>query len=304
MKKHPRRRIRKRNLLLCLYSIPFVVYIILFCYVPLMGWGFAFFRYKPGMRFDRLTFEGLKYFRLVFDYWPDTWNALRNTLVLSGLNYLFSFAPVILAIMLNEVRSRALKRTVQTVVTLPNFVSWIIVYSMCFSIFSWDGLLNRFLLHLGWIKQPATLLADANIAWIFQTLLGQWKSVGWSAIVYIAAIANIDSQLYDAAKVDGAGPFQCILHITIPGVMPTFIVLFILSMGHILSVGFDQYYVFNNPMVAAKLEVLDLYTYRLGIGSQDYSFATAVGILKSLVSISSVFLVNFLAKKIRGEAVI
>ena len=304
MARNPRRVIKKRNLLLTLYSLPFVVYIFLFCYVPLMGWGFAFFRYKPGMRFDSLTFEGLKYFRLVFDYWPDTWNALKNTLVLSGMSYLFSFAPVILAIMLNEVRSRTLKRTIQTVVTLPNFVSWIIVYAMCFSIFSWDGLWNRLLQHMGYTGQPTTILADGNIAWIVQTLLGQWKNVGWSAIVYIAAITNIDTQLYDAARVDGAGPMQCIFHITIPGVMPTFIVLFILSMGHILSVGFDQYYVFNNPMVAEKLEVLDLYTYRIGIGAQDYSFATAVGILKSVVSIASVFLVNILAKRVRGEAVI
>ena len=193
---------------------------------------------------------------------------------------------------------------VQTAVTLPNFVSWVIVYSMCFSLFSWDGLVNQVLKHLRLIGEPTQVLSNANAAWFVQTLLGQWKSIGWSAIIYLAAISGIDPQLYDAAMVDGAGRFRCMWHVTIPGVLPTFIVLFILSMGHILSVGFDQYYVFNNPMVAGKLEVLDLYTYRLGIGSQDYSFATAVGILKSGVSIISIFVVNALAKRVRGETVI
>lgn len=287
-----------------LFSLPFVVLIFLFSYVPLMGWALAFFNYKPGMDLGRLRFEGLKYFKLVFEYWPDTRNALINTLALSGLNYLFSFAPVLLALMLNEVRSNTYKRTIQTVVTLPNFVSWVIIYSMCFSLFSWDGLVNQVLQSIGLINQPTQILSDANAAWMVQTLLNQWKNVGWSAIVYLAAISGIDPELYSAAMVDGAGRFRCMWHVTIPGVMPTFIVLFILSMGNILSVGFDQYYVFNNPMVAEKLEVLDLYTYRLGIGSQDYSFATAVGILKSGVSIISIFTVNVLAKKVRGETVI
>lgn len=294
----------RRRLQLTLLSLPFVALVILFSYVPLMGWGLAFFNYKPGMSLVKLRFEGLKYFRLVFEFWADTRNALVNTLALSGLNYLFSFAPVLLALMLNEVRKSAYKRVVQTVVTLPNFVSWVIVYSMCFSLFSWDGLLNQVLKHLRLIGEPTQVLSNANAAWFVQTLLGQWKSIGWSAIIYLAAISGIDPQLYDAAMVDGAGRFRCMWHVTIPGVLPTFIVLFILSMGHILSVGFDQYYVFNNPMVAGKLEVLDLYTYRLGIGSQDYSFATAVGILKSGVSIISIFVVNALAKRVRGETVI
>lgn len=299
-----RKPLSRRRLQLTLLSLPFVVLIFLFSYVPLMGWALAFFNYKPGMDLGRLRFEGLKYFKLIFEYWPDTRNALVNTLALSGLNYLFSFAPVVLALMLNEVRSSWYKRSIQSIVTLPNFVSWVIVYSMCFSIFSWDGLLNGILGNLGLIQKPTQILSNARIAWIVQSLLSQWKSIGWSAIIYLAAISGIDPQLYDAAMVDGAGRFRCIWHITIPGVMPTFIVLFILSMGHILSVGFDQYYVFNNPMVATRLEVLDLYTYRLGIGSQDYSFATAVGILKSVVSIVSIFLVNALAKQVRGENVI
>ena len=306
-----KRKHSERGLWLFLLSIPFIAYIILFCYVPLFGWSLAFFDYKPGMDLRHLNFAGLKYFKLIFQFWPDTRNALINTLALSGLNYIFSPLPMILAIFLYELRSSKLRKFVQTVVTLPNFVSWIIVYSLCFSLFSWDGLLNQVLMSLGLTDKPVQLLADARHAWIFQTLIGQWKCLGWSSIVYLAAIAGIDTQLYDAARVDGASRFGCILHVTMPGIMPTFLVLFVISVGNhrvvknkILSVGFDQYFVFNNPMVASKLEVLDLYTYRLGIGTQDFSFATAVGILKSAVSIASIFLINSFAKRIRGETII
>jgi len=299
-----KKKIIKRGLCLFLLSIPFMIYIILFCYVPLFGWSLAFFDYKPGMDWGNLNFAGLKYFKLIFQFWSDTRNALINTIALSALNYLFAPLPMILAILLYELRNSKLRKFIQTVVTLPNFVSWIIVYSLCFSIFSWDGLLNQILNGLGLIDKPVQLLGDAKNAWIFQTLVGQWKCLGWSSIVYLAAIAGIDTQLYDAAKVDGASRLGCVIHVTLPGILPTFLVLFVISIGNILSVGFDQYFVFNNPMVSSKLEVLDLYTYRLGIGTQDFSFATAVGILKSIISIASIFLINAFAKRIRGETII
>ena len=136
------------------------------------------------------------------------------------------------------------------------------------------------------------------------TLLGIWKELGWNSIIYLAAITGIDEEYYDAARVDGAGRFRCIWHITVPGLMPTFIVLLLLKVGNLLSVGFDQYLVFNNAMISSRLEVLDLYTYRIGIGTQDYSFAVAVGIVKSVVSLLMLFSVNALAKRVRGESII
>lgn len=299
-----KKKLNRRGLYLFLFSIPFIIYIIMFCYVPLIGWGFAFVNYRPGLRFSNLKFEGLKYFKLIFRFWSDSRNALINTLALSFLSFLMAPLPVIFAIALNEVRSRRTQRFIQTATTFPNFVSWIIVYSISFSVFSWNGLLNQILMGIGLIEEPTQILANARYAWIFQTVLSQWKNLGWNSIVYLAAIAAIDAELYDSAAVDGANRFQAIRYITIPGVLPTFVVLFVLSIGNILNVGFDQYFVFSNPTVAHRLEVIDLYTYRLGIGSQDYSFATAVGILKSVVSLVAISIANYFVKRVRGTSVI
>ncbi|MEG2020460.1 MAG: ABC transporter permease subunit [Oscillospiraceae bacterium] len=299
-----KRRIHKKRLTLTLLTIPFLIHVFMFHYVPLLGWGLAFFNYKPGISFDKMQFVGLKYFKLISFYWADVLNALINTLAMSGLMLLASVVPLILAILLTELNSSKLRKLLQTCVTLPNFVSWIIVYALCFNIFAGDGLFNQLLMGLGLISEPTRLLANPETAWMFMTLLNVWKNSGWNAIVYLAAIAGIDQSLYEAAKVDGAGRFRCIWHITLPGLMPTCIVLLLLQVGNLLTVGFDQYFAFNNPVIANKIEVLDLYTYRVGIGTQDYSFATAVSIVKSLVSIVLLFSVNGFAKKVRGESII
>lgn len=295
--------IKLQRLRMTLLALPFVVYVFLFRYVPLMGWALALFNYKPGLPFDRIPFVGLKYFSLIFMYWDDVLNALTNTFAMSILSLLVMPAPIIFAILLGELRSGSLKRLVQSTVTLPHFVSWVIVYALAFNIFSSEGLLNRILLDLK-LSGPTRFLANANTAWLFMTSLGLWKGLGWNSIVYLAAISGIDTTLYEAARVDGAGRFRCIWHITIPGIIPTFIVLLLLHVGNLLSVGFEQYLVFNNPMMAEKLEVLDMFVYRIGIGTQDFSFATAIGILKSAVSLTLLYAANSLARRVRGESII
>ena len=306
MCKNPKKRapIQPYRLKLTLLALPFVVFVFLFSYVPLLGWGLAFFDYKPGLSLDKIKFVGFKYFQLMFFYKEDILNALLNTLVLSFLSMAVSVLPIVFAILLTELRHSRMRKAIQTVVTLPHFVSWIIVYALCFALFSSNGMVSQVLMKLGLTNKPLMLMTNASTAWLFMTLLGIWKELGWNSIIYLAAITGIDEEYYDAARVDGAGRFRCIWHITVPGLMPTFIVLLLLKVGNLLSVGFDQYLVFNNAMISSRLEVLDLYTYRIGIGTQDYSFAVAVGIVKSVVSLLMLFSVNALAKRVRGESII
>lgn len=291
-------RKNRRKWMLMLLALPFVIHIIAIRYVPLAGWALAFFNYKPGKALDKLPFVGLKYFELIGFYKEDVINAVINTGALSGLGVLFSWFPMFLAMLLNEVRNRYWKNGIQTVITIPNFVSWVIVYALCFSIFSTEGLYNQ-LFHTN-----NTLLTNKDTIWYFMEGLTLWKSAGWNSIIYLAAIAGIDGTLYEAAMVDGANRFQSMLHITIPSLMSTFIVVLLLQIGSFMSAGFDQYFAFSNIMVQSKLEVIDLYTYRIGMKTMDYSFATAISILQSIVSVALLMLVNGFSRLTRGEGII
>jgi len=300
----PKPKITWRRLSLFLMILPLLVLVIAFNYVPLFGWVYAFFKYKPGIPLSETPFAGLEYFRLLFGANSEIGKVLINTLVMSFLNILSSPLPIVFAILLSELRGRRLKKFVQTVTTVPYFISWIIVFSLVFSIFSFEGIFNTLLTQLGWIKNPVNVLGNPDTAWYVQTAIVIWKNTGWSAIIYFAAIAGLDSQLFDAAKIDGAGRFRCIWHVTLPGLMPTFIVLLLLNVSNMLSNGFDQFFVFYNPLVADKLEVLDYYIYRVAFHGNDYPFATAVGMWKTLISIVLLFAVNQLAKKFRGQSII
>ena len=286
-----------------LLSLPFVLFFIVFSYLPLAGWIIGFFNYKPGLNLLDCEFVGLKYFMEIFKDWRQTSIVLRNTLVLSGLNLLFSWVPMIFAIMLNEIRSNKVRKFVQTATTLPNFVSWIIVYGIAFAIFSNEGIVNNLLTKIGILNTGVNVLGNEKIAWWFQTALSMWKNLGWSAIIYIAAVAGISQELYDAARVDGAGRLAEIRHITLPGLLPTYFVLLLLSISNILSNGFDQYFAFSNPMVSSKLNVLDVYVYNLGIGQNLYAYSTVVGMSKSLISVLLLVGANWMSKKIRKESI-
>ena len=297
-----RARVREdRKLLLIL--LPFLVLLILFKYVPLFGWILSLYEYHAGTPIFKNQFVGLKYFRMIFkDY--NMGQVIENTLVFSVSDFVLQVLPMLFAILLNEIRSRRFKKFTQTVTTLPHFISWIIVYALCFSIFSNDGILNKVLLRLNLITRPTQLLGNARAVYPFHIILLRWKELGWKAIIYIAALSGIDEGLYEAARIDGAGRFNLVLHITIPSLLPTFLVLLILSVSNFVNVGFDQFFVFNNALVARKIEVLDLYTYRVGLQQFDYSYATAVGIFKSAISIVLLFAANGLSRRVRGESII
>lgn len=300
-------RKKLRGIKYLLLAVPFLIYVFGFSYVPLVGWIYSVFDYKIGQKFldfGSMVFVGLGNFQKLFTERSEVLRVLRNTLALSALGLLATPVPVVFAIMFNEIKNSRFKKIVQTATTLPNFISWIIVYGVAFAFFSVNGFVSVLMQKIG-IQPPVMgILGDVDHTWVLQWILGIWKSFGWSAIIYIAAITGIDSELYDAAKVDGANKIQSILHITIPGIMPTYVVMFLLAVSNILSNGFDQYFMFYNPMVADKIEVLDYYVYKVGFYINDYSYSITLGMLKSILGIVLLFTANALSKKIRGESIV
>ncbi len=291
------RKKKKKEWSLFFLALPLMMLVFLFSYAPLFGWLLSLFEYVPGTPIFQNKFVGLKYFRLLFTG-RDMRRAIGNTLVFSSVKLLLLSMPMLFAIMLNEITHTRFRKAVQTMTTLPYFISWIIVYSFAFSIFGGDGLLSQI------FGVRSNMLTDINNVYIFQSALTLWKGLGWDAIIYIAALAGIPQELYEAAYVDGAGRFKSAIHVTLPGLMPTFIVLLLLFVANFINGGMDQYFVFKNSLVMDRIETLELYSYRLGLQLSDYSFATTVGIFKSVISVTLLFSTNALAKKIRGQAII
>lgn len=299
---------KKAGFRLFLFSVPLLIAVFVFSYLPLYGWSYAFFDYHAGMKLMDTEFVGFKFFKAMVDNpisRSEILRVLSNTFGMSFLNILVSPLPAVFALFLMEIRSKRFRNLVQTLTTLPNFVSWVIVYSIAWSMFSVeDGFMNRFLLTTGLIKTPINFLASSSHVWLTMLMYSQWKTIGWTAIMYIAAITSIDTQQYEAARVDGANRFQCMWHITVPGMLPTYFVLLLLSIANFLNTGMEQYYMFSNPMNNNSIEVLDLYVYNLGMVGQNISYSTAVGVLKSFVSITLLFLANGMSKVFRKESIL
>ena len=295
---------------LFLMIFPFLILVTLFSYLPLWGWRYAFFDPKPGYALD--GFVGLKYFVRLFSnpaQRADILRVLKNTFTMSGIGLATSWLPIVFAVFLSEIRFNKFKRSVQTITTIPNFISWALVYSIAFALFSTEGFYNWLLSVLGFIDkgQGEAHLNSYGFMWVKMWLWGTWKGLGWSAIIYIAAISGIDQQLYEAATVDGAGRFRRIWHITVPGLLPTFFVLLLLAIANILSNGMEQYFVFQTELNKPGVEVLDLYVYNLGLANNTAAtipLATAVGMLKSILSVTLLFMANKVSKLLRGESII
>lgn len=294
----------KREFQLFLLALVFALFVVAFCYVPLLGWSIAFIDYNPGKSLFQQKFVGLANFKLLWSSKRDLGMAVRNTLALSGLSLLTMPVPLIFAILLSELPFKRLSKLTQTISALPYFISHVLLYAVCFSLFSpTDGAVNVILRLFYGPDYTSNLLAQPDVAWRMQTFICLYKGMGYSAIMYLSAMSGIDQELYDAASVDGAGRLAKILHVTIPGIMPTFIVLLVLNIAGMLSgAGFDQYYVFQNPMVLNKLEVLDTYIYKIGLRQNNFGFATAAGMLKSLISVMLLMLANRISKLVRGSS--
>lgn len=290
---------------LFLFILPGVLLVLIFSYLPLWGWSFAFFQYRPGRALFDCDFVGWDNFTQLFGNAVMRKNLIRvlkNTFGIHFLGYVFSPLPMLFAVLLSEIRSKKFQKLVQTFTTLPHFISWVIMFSLALSMFGANGLFNTLLRDMGISANVNFLNTDKHV-WLTQVLLQQWKGLGWSAIIYFAAIAGLDQELYEAAMVDGAGRWAKIRYITIPLLIPTYFVLLIMSIGNFLNTGVDQYLAFGNALNKEYIEVLDLYVYNLGIGSGQISFSVAVGVMKSLVAVVLFATANFASKKIRGTSV-
>ncbi len=291
-----------------LLIMPFIVLVMIFSYYPLYGWIYSFFDYQPPMPFSWDSFVGLKWFRMLFkskSYIKQTVEVLRNTFAMSGIALAFSWLPMIFAVFLNEIKNMRFRKFVQTVTTLPNFISWVLVYSVAFLLMSNNGMFNSVGMDLGILERPIDFLKSNEHIWFKMWVWLTWKNLGWAAIMYIAAISGIDSEMFEAARVDGASRFRIIRHITIPSLLPTFFVLLLLNISNLLNNGMEQYFVFQNSWNREHIQVLDLYVYNLSTSKPPvYSVSTALSMLKSIVSLVLLFGANTFSKIVRKESII
>lgn len=285
-------------------SLPFIVIVFIFSYMPVWGWLMAFQNYKPGKGIFEQKWVGLDHFAALFSD-DKFYLVLRNTLAMSFMGLIVGFTiPILFAVLLNELRGSVFKRTVQTISYLPHFVSWVVVAGIVTKMLSTDGgAVNQLLMWLGFIDQPIQFMAQGNLFWYIVTGSDIWKEMGWSAIIYLAAISGIDQEQFEAAKVDGASRIRQIWHITLPSIAPTIAILLIMSIGHLISIGFEKQFLLGNPLVVDYSEVLDLYALNYGLGMGRFSFGTAIGMFNSVVSIILLLLANGAFKKFTKQSI-
>lgn len=282
--------------------IPGVAYILIFKYIPLLGSVIAFKDYNIFKGFLGSDWVGFKYFYEMFAY-PQFGRLLRNTLIISLYQTIFAFpAPIILALLMNELRNMAFKRTVQTILYLPHFLSWVIIGGIGYMLLSpQTGLINQWIMASG--HDPIFFLQEPKY---FRTIIvgsGMWKEMGWNAIIFLAALAGISPTLYEAAKIDGAGRWKQFVHVTFPGILPAVMLLLLLKIGHTLDLGFEHIYIFLTPITFEVGDVLDTYSYREGIVNGKYSFTTAIGLFKGVVGFVLLIIANRASKATTGEGI-
>ncbi|MFF2909831.1 MULTISPECIES: sugar ABC transporter permease [Bacillales] len=281
---------------LWLLSLPIILWVLMFAYYPMYGLVIAFQNYIPGQSLFG-NWIGFDNFVRFFNE-PDFWMIIRNTLVISMLNLLIGFpAPILLALLLSEVKSKAFKKTIQSLSYVPYFISWVVVASILFTLLGSDGIINDLLVRFGWIDKPILFLGEGKYFWGILTSANLWKDVGFSSIIYLSAIAGIDKEQYEAGRVDGLGRFGLVWHITLPNIRATIVLLFILALGGILNAGFEQQLLLGSPNTRDYHEVIDTYVYRFGVQLGNYSYGTAVGLMKSLIGLTLVITANRLSRK-------
>jgi len=299
--------LKQQGFQLFLMLTPFIVLVFLLNYLPLWSWRFAFYDFRPGLDMTWDRFVGLDNFRhLIGNEFQreQLVQVLINTFAMSGLVVITLPLPMFFAIFLSEIKFSPFRKTVQTLVTIPNFISWVIVFSVANAAFATgDGFVNRLLIDRGIIDVGIPFLSSQNYIWTTQIAWYLWKSMGWNAIIFFASMSSIDSGLYEAAECDGAGRFAKIRHITIPGLMPTLFVMFVLNIANFVNFGLEQPLVFQNVMNLHRIQTLDLFIYNQGIAGRNHSTAIAVGIFKTFISLVLVFGANGLSKLIRKESV-
>ncbi|WP_407647312.1 ABC transporter permease [Gracilibacillus oryzae] len=287
----------KRNKIIYLMVSPVVLYYIIFQYGPMYGLQIAFKDYSPALGFSGSPWVGFDHFIEFFNSFF-FWRLLVNTILLSFYTLLFAFpAGIILALLLNEVRGRIFKRTVQTITYMPHFVSLVVIVGILFDFLARDGVVNDILVFL-FGMEPIAFMREAE--WFRTLFVGSdiWQNVGWSSIIFLAAMSNIDPSLYEAAKMDGAGRFKQMFHITLPGIMPTVVILLILLIGKFMTVGEEKILLMYNPTTYETADVIGTYVYRKGILESNFSFSAAVGLFKAMIAFTLLVIANGIARKV------
>lgn len=289
----------KKEWLFHLMMLPAVVLVVVFCYVPMFGIAIAFLDYNPALGFSKSSFVGLKYFRMLFTN-PAFFVALRNTVIIAGLKLVTGLlVPLVLALLLNEIHRSWYKRLTQTLIYLPYFISWVLMAGIVIDIFSpSDGILNQGLEKLG--IESIYFLGDNHWSRFTIIITNIWKEAGWGTIVFMAALTGVDLSLYEAAVIDGAGRFKQMLHITLPGIAPTIVLVATLSLSNVLNAGFDQIYNLMSGITMESLDIIDTMVYRIGLENGQFSLSTAAGLFKSVVSSFFIVLSYKLADKFAG----
>jgi putative aldouronate transport system permease protein len=293
--------IRRNFILYAMLLLP-ITYYLLFKYTPMYGITIAFKDFSIFRGALGSPWVGLKYFKMIFSM-PEFYRVLRNTLMLNLLDLLLSFpAPIVLAILLSEMRSMRVKKISQTIIYLPYFISWVVIAGIVLQLFAPDsGLVNILIRRLGGESLP---FLTEGIPWIFTYIMvGIWQGAGWGSILYVATISGINPELYEAAIVDGAGRLRCIWHITLPGIRPTVVMMLIMRLGSMLSIGFERPYLIGNTMVREYSDVISTFVYRMGIEASNFSLATAVGLFQSAVGMVLLIVSNTIANRVNDSGI-
>lgn len=286
--------------------IPSIIHVLVFCFIPLYGLLMAFQEFNLGDFPGFSQWAGLKQFTYLFRD-PNFGKVMRNTLVVSALKLLINFpVPILFAVLVNEINRQFFKKTVQTISYLPHFISWVVASTLMFDFLSTDnGAVNSLLMSLKLIDAPIPFFMRGEMFWGILVVTDLWKEVGWNAIIFIAAITGVDSQMYEAAAIDGAGRLQRIWYITLATIKPTIVLLFIFTVGGVLNANFDQIMTLTNQMGNSMLreyaDVIDTYIYRVGLREGRYSFAAAAGLFKSAINFILLLVANYIAGKL-GES--
>jgi putative aldouronate transport system permease protein len=286
----------QRNWSLYLLAVPVILFYLLFAYKPMYGALIAFKDFSPGRGFAGSPWVGFEHFIRFFRS-PYFFRLLRNTFLLSFYGLVFGFpAPIILALLLNEVRHSLYKRTVQTITYLPHFISMIVIAGMITDFSLSTGLFNDIIEFFGGTRFP--LLQQPGLYRPIYIASDIWQNVGWGTIIYLSALSAIDPQLYEAAMIDGAGRFKQLLHVTLPSITPTIVILLILRIGHLLGVGYEKTILLYNPATYETADIISTYTYRVGLLEQNWSYSTAIGLFNSMVNFSLLLIANKVSRKV------
>lgn len=291
----------RRNWQLWVMLFPAMLYILIFCYVPMYGIQLAFREYDFSKGLTGGAFAGFKYFKQYFES-PMFFTTLKNTFVISFASILVGFPiPIILAMVVNQIRNKKWKRTVQTTVYIPYFISVVVLVSMLRIMLADDtGVISNFLKAIHLVGKDVNLLGSESTFMPVYVLTGVWQTMGWNSIIFIAALSSVDTQLYDACRIDGANRWQTMIHIDLPAIMPTVIIMLIMNMGNILNVGFDKVFLMQNSLNLGASQVISTYVYTVGIKSSQFSFGAAVGLFNTLINFVFLMATNAIAKRSTG----